>query len=125
MIVEHQVGESADEVHVEDVSTVGVAAEGAASVADDEVPTVIDEPSIPSPPPPTQPPPPSQDLPSTSQVETFDDTDMDDVSKQGRIITDMDVDKDVNLKDVATVAKDVQDAKIEESLDVQGRKAKS
>nr|GEU59995.1 hypothetical protein [Tanacetum cinerariifolium] len=69
MIVEHQVGEGTAEVHVEEVSTAGVAAEGAASATDDEVPAVVDEPSIPSPPPPTQPPPPSQDIPSTSQVQ--------------------------------------------------------
>nr|GEX85512.1 copia protein [Tanacetum cinerariifolium] len=198
MIVEQQFGEAADEVHIEDVSTAGVAAEGAASVADDEVPAAVDEASIPSPPSPTQPPPPSQDIPSTSQVqlipppspiaqppspqhqsqpsqnarifmdllqnlldtcttltrrvkhlehdkiaqaleiiklkqrvkklerrnkasklkrlqkvsttqriETSDDTVMDDVSKQGRMIADMDADVDVTLKDVAVVAKDV------------------
>nr|GEX54124.1 reverse transcriptase domain-containing protein [Tanacetum cinerariifolium] len=66
MIVEQQVGEGTDEVNVEDVSTAGVAAEGAASVADDEVPVAVDEPSIPSPPPHTPPPQPSQDQPSTS-----------------------------------------------------------
>nr|GEV87923.1 hypothetical protein [Tanacetum cinerariifolium] len=66
MIVAQQVGEGAAEVNVEYVSTAGVAAEGDASVADDEVPTAVDEPSIPSPPPPTQPPPPSQDIPFTS-----------------------------------------------------------
>nr|GEX83871.1 uncharacterized mitochondrial protein AtMg00810-like [Tanacetum cinerariifolium] len=60
---------SADEVHVEDVSTAGVAAEGAASVADDKVLAAVDEPSIPSPPPPTQPLPTSQDIPSTSQAQ--------------------------------------------------------
>nr|GEU77792.1 hypothetical protein [Tanacetum cinerariifolium] len=176
MIVEQLVGEGVDEVHDEGVPTAGVAIEGDASAIDDEVPGVVDEPSIPSPPPPTQPPPPSQDLPSTSQVqptpppsliaqdkiaqaleikklkqrvkklerrnkasklrrlkrvgttqrvETFNDTIMDDVSKQERIITDMDANVDVTLKDVATVAKDVQDAEIEESLDVQGRKAES
>nr|GEU95939.1 uncharacterized mitochondrial protein AtMg00810-like [Tanacetum cinerariifolium] len=38
MILEQQVDEGADKVHVEDVSTAGVVAEGAASVADDEVP---------------------------------------------------------------------------------------
>nr|GEW31089.1 hypothetical protein [Tanacetum cinerariifolium] len=69
MIVEQQVSEGADEVHVEDVSTVGVAAKGVASVADDEVPDAVEEPSLPSPPPPTQPPPPSQDIPSTSHVQ--------------------------------------------------------
>nr|GEV17296.1 uncharacterized mitochondrial protein AtMg00810-like [Tanacetum cinerariifolium] len=106
-------------------TAVGVIAEGAASVADNEVPAAIDEPSIPSPTPPTPPPQPSQDQPSTSQVgttqriETSDDTVMDDVSKHGRMITDMDADVDVTLKDVAL------DAKIDESADVQGRKAES
>nr|GEW54317.1 putative ribonuclease H-like domain-containing protein [Tanacetum cinerariifolium] len=138
MIVARQVGECADKVNVEDVSTAGVAAEGAASAADDEVPNVVDEPSIPSPPPPTQPLPPSHDIPSTSQrvkklerrnklkasklrrlkkvgiaqkVKTSDDTVMDDISKQRRIIANMDADKDVTLKDVATVAKDDVDIK--------------
>nr|GEY68827.1 hypothetical protein [Tanacetum cinerariifolium] len=153
MIVEQQVGEGADEVHVDDVSTAGVAAEGAASVADDEVPATVGEPSIPSPPPPTQPPPPSQYIPSTSQdkiaqaleitklkhrvkklerrnkasklkrlqkvgtaqrIETSDDTVMDNVSKQERMIVDVDADMDVNLNDV--VAKDVQDAEIGERV---------
>nr|GEU31319.1 hypothetical protein [Tanacetum cinerariifolium] len=45
-----------------------VADEGAASVAIDDVPAAVEEPSIPSPTPTTQPPPPSQELPSTSQV---------------------------------------------------------
>nr|GFA07838.1 hypothetical protein [Tanacetum cinerariifolium] len=69
MIVARKVGEGAAEVNIEDVSTVGVAAKGATSAADDEVPTAVNEPSIPSPLPPTQPPPPSQDIPSTSQVQ--------------------------------------------------------
>nr|GEU75347.1 xylulose kinase-1 [Tanacetum cinerariifolium] len=94
MIVEQPVGVGADEVH-------------------NEVPAAVNEPSIPSPTPST-PPQPSQDMPFTSQVETSDDTVMDDVSKQGRIIAD----KDVTLKDVAS--KDVQDAEIEESLDRKG-----
>nr|GEZ08662.1 putative ribonuclease H-like domain-containing protein [Tanacetum cinerariifolium] len=43
----------------------------------------------------------------------------DDVSKQGRIIADMDADVDVTLKDVADIAKEVAaDAEIEESTDV-------
>nr|GEY56481.1 hypothetical protein [Tanacetum cinerariifolium] len=63
-----------------------------------------------------------EDLES-STVETSDDTVMDDVSKQGRIIADMDTDVDVTLKDIA---KDVSlDAKIEEGADVQGRQAES
>nr|GEW17839.1 synaptobrevin, longin-like domain protein [Tanacetum cinerariifolium] len=50
-----------DEVHVEDVNAVDVAAEGVVSAADDVVPTTDEEPSIPSPTPPTLPPQPSQD----------------------------------------------------------------
>nr|GEV62303.1 putative ribonuclease H-like domain-containing protein [Tanacetum cinerariifolium] len=45
-----------------------IAAEGVVSATDDEVPTVVNEPSIPSPTPPTPPPQPSQDQPLTSQV---------------------------------------------------------
>nr|GEX15263.1 hypothetical protein [Tanacetum cinerariifolium] len=44
---------------------------------------------------------------------------------QGKIIADMDADKDVTLKDVDAVTKDVKDAETEEMLDVQGRQAKS
>nr|GEZ66661.1 hypothetical protein [Tanacetum cinerariifolium] len=58
-------------------------------------------------------------------VKTSDDTVMDDVSKHGRIIADMDADADVTLKDVAVVAKDGQDAEMEESADVQGKHVES
>nr|GFB30635.1 hypothetical protein [Tanacetum cinerariifolium] len=58
---------------------------------------------------------------TTQRVDTSDDTVMDDVSKQGRIIANMDVDEDVTLKDVAAVAKDVddvvKDVEIKESAD--------
>nr|GEU89588.1 copia protein [Tanacetum cinerariifolium] len=108
MIVAQQVGEGAVEVNVKDVPAGGVTDGGAASVNDDEVPVAVDEPFIPSPTPSTQPPPTTQDIPSTSQ---------------GRIIANMDADKDVTLKDVVT--KDVQDAEIEESSKVQGTKAES
>nr|GEV01097.1 putative reverse transcriptase domain-containing protein [Tanacetum cinerariifolium] len=212
-------GECATEANVDNVSTTGVADEGAASIADDVISAPVDEPSIPSPPPPTQPPPPSQDTPCTSQVQhtpppsliaqpsspqqqpqpsqdakismdllhnlldtcttltrrvkhleqdkiaqsleitklkqrakmlerrnklkvsmlrrlkkvgttqrvdTFNDTVMDDVSKQGRMIADMDADVDVTLKDVADIAKEVAvDAEIKESTDVQERQAES
>nr|GEV18748.1 hypothetical protein [Tanacetum cinerariifolium] len=67
MIVEQPVGEGADEVQDEGVRVVGVAAEGDVSAADDVVPTVVEEPSIPSPKPPNRPPQPSQDIPSTFQ----------------------------------------------------------
>nr|GFC02308.1 hypothetical protein [Tanacetum cinerariifolium] len=60
------------------------------------------------------------------RVDTSEDTVMDDVSKQGRIIANIDADEDVTLKDVADIAKEVAlDAKIEESIDVQGRQAES
>nr|GEX89655.1 hypothetical protein [Tanacetum cinerariifolium] len=68
MVVAQKVGEGATEVDAEDVPTAGVAAEGSASVADDDVSTAVDEPSIPSLTPPTPPPKPSQDIPSTSQI---------------------------------------------------------
>nr|GEX26716.1 hypothetical protein [Tanacetum cinerariifolium] len=58
-----------------------------------------------------------------TKVDTSDDTIMDDVSKHGRIIADMDADVDVIMKDIA---KDVGvDAEIKESADVQGRQAES
>nr|GEZ84559.1 hypothetical protein [Tanacetum cinerariifolium]GEZ84562.1 hypothetical protein [Tanacetum cinerariifolium] len=56
MMVEQSVGKGADEVHDEGVPTAGVAAEGDVSAADDEVPTAVEEPSIPSHTPPTPPP---------------------------------------------------------------------
>nr|GFB46846.1 hypothetical protein [Tanacetum cinerariifolium] len=158
-----KVDEGTDEVHVDYVP-----AEGVVSAADDEVPAVVDEPSIPSPPPPTQPPPPLQDIPLTSYdagilmdlLQNLLDTcttltrrvehlEQDKISqaleitklkqrvkklerrtkasklqrlKKGRMIVDMYADVDVTLKDAA---KDVQDAEMEESADVQGRKAES
>nr|GEU86646.1 hypothetical protein [Tanacetum cinerariifolium] len=52
------------------------------------------------------------------KVDTSDDTVMDDVSKQGGIITNIDADEDVTLKDVDDIAKEVDvDATIEESAD--------
>nr|GEW09213.1 hypothetical protein [Tanacetum cinerariifolium] len=91
MLVVQEVGEGdADEVHVEDVNAAGVAAEGVISVADDVVPTTVDEPTIPS---PTPPPQSLQDQPSTSQ---------------GGIIANIDADEDVVLED----AKDGRKAKI-------------
>nr|GEW56365.1 hypothetical protein [Tanacetum cinerariifolium] len=134
MLVVQQVAEGADKVHDEGVPAAGIVAEGDVSVANDEVPGVVEEPSIPSPTPPTPPLQPSQDQPSTSKVQptppqspqvgsaqrinTLDDTVMDDVSKQGGIITDIDADEDVVLedaKDVVVVAKDGQDANIDEN----------
>nr|GFA28375.1 hypothetical protein [Tanacetum cinerariifolium] len=53
------------EVYGEKVNA-GDAAEGYVSATNDEVPTVAEKTSIPSPTPPTSPPQPSQDIPSTS-----------------------------------------------------------
>nr|GEU53606.1 hypothetical protein [Tanacetum cinerariifolium] len=66
MIVAQQADEGADAVNVDNVLANDVVAKGDVSVVVDDVPTAVDEPSIPS--PTTQPPTPSQDLPSTSQV---------------------------------------------------------
>nr|GEW91388.1 hypothetical protein [Tanacetum cinerariifolium] len=63
---------------------------------------------------------------TAQRVDTSDDTVIDVVSKQGRIITNMDADVDVTLKDVADIIKEVAaDAEIEESADVQGRQVES
>nr|GEV81342.1 hypothetical protein [Tanacetum cinerariifolium] len=59
---------------------------------------------------------------TTQRVHTSEDTVMDDVSKQGEIIANIDVDKDVTLKDVAAVEKT---AESEKDSDVQGRQAES
>nr|GEZ81388.1 hypothetical protein [Tanacetum cinerariifolium] len=69
VICHSTVDEVAAEVNVDNVSTAGVADEGAASIAYDVIPTTVDEQSIPSPTPPTQSPPPLHDIPSTSQVQ--------------------------------------------------------
>nr|GEU47289.1 ribonuclease H-like domain-containing protein [Tanacetum cinerariifolium] len=55
--------------HGDAVNAIGVATEGVVCAANDVVPTVDKEPSIPSPRPPTLPPQPSQDIPLTSQVQ--------------------------------------------------------
>nr|GEV95570.1 ribonuclease H-like domain-containing protein [Tanacetum cinerariifolium] len=71
---------------------------GVVSTPDDVVPTVVEEPFIPSPTPPTLPSQPSQDVPSTSQ----------------------------EAKDVAAdIVKDVQDADVEDSSYDKGRQAES
>nr|GEZ16297.1 hypothetical protein [Tanacetum cinerariifolium] len=60
------------------------------------------------------------------RVDTSKDTIMDDVSKQGRIIANMDAYEDVTLADVSEIAKEVVvDAEIKENADVQGRQAES
>nr|GEV38455.1 hypothetical protein [Tanacetum cinerariifolium] len=127
MLVAHEVEEGDADENVENVN-VGDTTEGDDSAAHDAVPTVAEEPSIPSPTPPTPQPQPSHDILSTSQrVETSDETMMDDVSNQGRMIADMDQDADVVLEDDEEVADDVKYVQddIDESAQDQGRKAKS
>nr|GEV60866.1 hypothetical protein [Tanacetum cinerariifolium] len=90
--VEHQVVEEGDaEVHVEEVNA-GDAAAGDVSAAHGEVPTV-------------QPTPPQ----SPQRVETSDETMIDDVSNQGRMIVEMDQDADVVLEDDKEDDKEVID----------------
>nr|GFB53207.1 hypothetical protein [Tanacetum cinerariifolium] len=126
MIVRQVIEEGGDaKEHVQDV-TDGDVAQGDDTAAYGEVPTVLQEPSIPSPTPPPQPP---QDLPSTSQlkkrvkklkkenrvrvlklqrlkrvgtsqrVDTSEDNVMDAASNQERIIDELDKDDDVALMD--------------------------
>nr|GEU45945.1 hypothetical protein [Tanacetum cinerariifolium] len=85
------------------------------------------KPTPPSPTPTT--PPPLQELPSTSQVGTTQMVessadiimdDQEDASKQGGIIAEIDVDKDVTLEDVAKVDA-AKDAKVAKDADVYGR----
>nr|GFA72274.1 hypothetical protein [Tanacetum cinerariifolium] len=63
-----------------------------------------------------------QKVGTTQRVETSDETMIDDVSNQGRMIAKMDQDIDVVLEEAKEVAKD---AKVDESVDIQGRKAES
>nr|GEV72686.1 hypothetical protein [Tanacetum cinerariifolium] len=69
MLVEQEIIEDGDAAeHVEEVNT-GDATKGDDSAAHGEVPTITEEPSIPSLTPPTPPPQPPQDIPSTSHVQ--------------------------------------------------------
>nr|GEZ98993.1 putative ribonuclease H-like domain-containing protein [Tanacetum cinerariifolium] len=80
------------------------------TVAHEVVPTVLQEPSIPSPTPPTPPPQPPQYLLSTSQ---------------GRIIYELDKDDVVALMDDKEEDKKDEEAKVVESDQVYGRQAES
>nr|GEZ72522.1 hypothetical protein [Tanacetum cinerariifolium] len=131
MIVAQQVGEDVNEVNVDDVPAADIADKGAASVNDDDdkITQALEITKL------------KQRVKKlerrnklkasklrrlnkvgiAQKVKTSDDTVMDDVSKQRRMIADMDADVDVTLKDIA---KDVDvDAETEESADVQGRQA--
>nr|GEX47911.1 hypothetical protein [Tanacetum cinerariifolium] len=73
-----------------------------------------------------------QKVGTSQRVETFDVTMMDDESNQGRMIAEMDQDDAVVLEDdkkedkeVADAVKDVEEAKVDESAQDQGRQAES
>nr|GEU43910.1 hypothetical protein [Tanacetum cinerariifolium] len=67
-----------------------------------------------------------QKVRTAQRIETSDDTIMDDVSNQGRMIADMDQDVDVVLEEAKDVADDiVKDPDVEESAHDQGRHAES
>nr|GEV45510.1 putative ribonuclease H-like domain-containing protein [Tanacetum cinerariifolium]GEW34261.1 putative ribonuclease H-like domain-containing protein [Tanacetum cinerariifolium] len=116
MLVEQEIEEEGDaDEHVEEV-TASDDAHGEDSAVHGEVPTVTQEPSIPSPTLPTPPPQPPQDVLSTSQrVDTSDDTVIDDESNQGRMIAKMDKDDVVVLMDDKDEDKKVEEAKEDET----------
>nr|GEV14884.1 hypothetical protein [Tanacetum cinerariifolium] len=120
-----EIDEGADEVPIGVVNTIEVTADVDVSVANDEVPTAIKEPSILS-----------QDILSTSQaleitklkqrVKKLERRNMVKVLKLKRMITDMDVDVNVVLEEakdvVADDVKDVQDADVKDYAHDQGGK---
>nr|GEX68904.1 hypothetical protein [Tanacetum cinerariifolium] len=116
MLVEHHVVEEGDADENDEEVNAGNTAEGDVSAAHGEVPTVAEEPSIPSPTPPTPPPQPSQDTPLTSYVQTTPPQ-----SPQGRMIAEMDQDADVVLEDVKEDDKEEDESKpveVQEVVDV-------
>nr|GEZ84197.1 hypothetical protein [Tanacetum cinerariifolium] len=62
---------------------------------------------------------------TSQRVDTFDDTVMDDESNQGRMIDEMDKDDVVVLMDDKEEDKKVEEAKVKEIAQVQGRQAES
>nr|GFB80390.1 hypothetical protein [Tanacetum cinerariifolium] len=70
-----------------------------------------------------------QRIGTSQRVETSDETMMDDVSNQGRMIAEVDANADVVLEDVKEVADEAkevaEDAKVDESVDIHGRQAES
>nr|GEW94476.1 xylulose kinase-1 [Tanacetum cinerariifolium] len=152
MLVVQEVGKGdADEVHVGDVNAAGVAAEGVVSAAGDEVPTAVEEPSIPSSVENLEQDKIAQALEITElksrvkklerrnnasklkrlkkvglaqRIDTSDDIFMDDASKQRGIIANIDADEDVVLEDAKDVTVEKSDD-VEDNVDTQGRKAVS
>nr|GEX79226.1 uncharacterized mitochondrial protein AtMg00810-like [Tanacetum cinerariifolium] len=120
-----EVGEGvADEVHDEGVPAASVATEGVVTAADDQRVKKLERRNkvkalklrrL-------------QKVGTTQRNDTSDDTVIDDVFNQGRMITDIDADADVVLeeaKDVVVDAKANQDAEVNKNDDIQGRTAES
>nr|GFA80001.1 hypothetical protein [Tanacetum cinerariifolium] len=63
-----------------------------------------------------------QKVGTAQRIDTSDETVMDDVSNQGRLIADMDADADVVLEEAKEVAEDAKDG---HSADIQGRMTES
>nr|GEU56639.1 hypothetical protein [Tanacetum cinerariifolium] len=138
LVAQEVVVEGDDEVHGKQVNA-GDVAEGDISAAYEEVPTAAEEPSIPSPTPPTLPPQPSHVIPSTSQlkrrvkklerrnkVKVLKLRRLQKVGTSQRVETSAEtVMDDEDDREVANAVKDVQDAKVDESVDIQGRQAES
>nr|GEZ58545.1 hypothetical protein [Tanacetum cinerariifolium] len=125
MLVAQEIGEGdADEVHDENVNAADIVAEGVVSVVDNQRVKKLKKRNklkvlklrrL-------------KKVGSAQRIGTSDDTVIDDVSKQGGIIANIDADEDVVLedaKDVVADAKDDQDADVQESVDIQGRTAES
>nr|GEW95467.1 uncharacterized mitochondrial protein AtMg00810-like [Tanacetum cinerariifolium] len=126
----------ADE-NVEEVNA-GDAAKRDVSAAHGEVPTVVEEQSIPSPTPPIPPPQPPHDIPSTSQVqqtppqspqgeeageeEYGEKVEVQKVAEYDVVVLEDDKEED---REVVDAVKDVKEAKVDESAQDQGRTAKS
>nr|GFA64505.1 hypothetical protein [Tanacetum cinerariifolium] len=120
--------------HVEKVTT-GDNAHGDDSAAHGEVTSVTQEPSIPSPTLPTPSPQPSQDLPLTSQAADFPMSLLQEAldacasltRRVGHLemVAEMDKDDAVVLMDDKEEDKKVEEAKVVESTQVQGRQAES
>nr|GEW39692.1 hypothetical protein [Tanacetum cinerariifolium] len=100
--------DAADEVHVNDV-TAGVAAEGVVSAANDEIAQALDITKLKSRVKKLERRTKASKLQrlnkvgTAQRIDTSDDTVMDDVSKHGKMIADIDVDADVILEDAKEV----------------------
>nr|GEV55005.1 reverse transcriptase domain-containing protein [Tanacetum cinerariifolium] len=122
------VGENVEEGHAkEQVQADDTNAADQETAADDTaaIGEAVNGQSIPSPTQDTPPPQPSQDFPSTSsRIDTSDDTLMEDVSNQGRMINELDKDEGVALMGEKQEAKKSKEAKdISGDDQVKGRQA--